>query len=396
MSDKIDIKSITKQVQHNCDISDAYYAVPQLSARKVGQHLEGKLLHLYREEAGLKPWEIKVNGKKFYDWLEKKHSKWKSKYQPSKNKDELYSNIEIGGHSFHYFDPDAISEKLVPAGYVYFAGAGREGKDSFYLAKIAEHWTENGFNSFIPQKELAKDLDRLGVPASKPGKNICGRPEEAKQMIWNRINSIKNHLIPEHQEEILIQALHDYGLSEDEFKRKPGEIAKKVDKIAMTHLKYIMSHELGHGLAEEKEILPDELKDMVWELAPGTDLEWVTWALSDVLANTIKVNNLNGMLAHIIKNKDVGELGLFAYNIMPPNLHPIGRYQSQIWSSYQSYWTDLFWTFHATGDWGLIERARKKTYKKATKIANGLKELDKEEGLNLENLREFYSEALSS
>ena len=148
----LNIDAITRQVLHNCDISDAnnagMYSICGLALRlrdlvQMGTGIvrPGKKGTRPRSWNGLKP--KKINGT--------------SALITSLRK------LSINGTTFDPFDTIGINAVLEPQNFFYGAGFARSLKPTFFLAAIEEKSKINGTTVYTLDRELARDL--LTIPA---------------------------------------------------------------------------------------------------------------------------------------------------------------------------------------------------------------------------------------
>jgi len=106
----IDLDRLTRQVLHNCDVSDALhagiYSVCGLAMR---------LRDLYKWERRLAPWEEHEAGP-VLDWIGKREDLWESLA------DAQYQPLSIDDREFDRFDCNGINTVLEPHGLFYGAG----------------------------------------------------------------------------------------------------------------------------------------------------------------------------------------------------------------------------------------------------------------------------------
>ena len=128
----VDLDRLTRQVQHNCDVSDArhagIYSVCGLAMR---------LRDLYKWDRRLPPWEEHEAGP-VLDWIGKREALWESLA------DAQYQPLSIGDREFDAFDCDRINTLVQPHGFFYGAGYAHSLKPTFFLAKIADRQTISG------------------------------------------------------------------------------------------------------------------------------------------------------------------------------------------------------------------------------------------------------------
>ena len=100
--DARELKSFTRQVLQNCDISDAnnagLYSICGLALR---------LRDLYKWEKQLPPWEER-NSSEILDWIEAKENRWEAFAEND------YQELFLFGKTFDPFDSDGVNVVLEP------------------------------------------------------------------------------------------------------------------------------------------------------------------------------------------------------------------------------------------------------------------------------------------
>src|SRR5512143_3076915 len=102
----------TRQVKHNCDISDAkfwgYYSICGLLMR---------YRELYRSEHRLAPWDSIANDE-VAKWIQERESLWQALG------DKELQQIVFEGKSYDPFDVNGLNSALQDTGLLYGAGYG--------------------------------------------------------------------------------------------------------------------------------------------------------------------------------------------------------------------------------------------------------------------------------
>ncbi len=310
-----EIKALTRQVLHNCDISDAQHAGLYSTCG-----LALRLRDLYKWEHRLNPWEEKDTSE-ILDWIGQKEALWE------KLADAKHSNIEIQGKVYDLFDTSAINAVLEPQGLFYGAGYAFSLKPTFFLAEIENKRQNNGYTVYTLGRELARDL--LTLPALTQEQQVLLRTDSARMFLWDQMVYIKKSGRP-----ALRFALEHCGL-------------KTPDSEAMQqHLSAILAEQKDNYIYHEIGELSDSTFDAnIWREViatfPHSPVELLARALKDLLADT----HPSGTLHHLIENRKFAGLGFYAAFLdgMLKELFPHLR--------------EAFINFTKTGNWRIIKDA---------------------------------------
>jgi len=324
---------ITRQVLHNCDISDANHAgmfsICGLALR---------LRDLYKWENGLPPWEER-DSSDVLEWIEVKENKWDT----YANKD--FVGISINGKNCDPYDTIGINTVLEPHHIFYGAGYARSLKPTFFLAVIAEKTNIGGNIVYTLDRELARDL--LTIPALTQDDCVLLRQESAKLFIWDKIFYIKKSGRP-----ALSFALKSCGIK----KQHPEALKRKLTAILASQKETYIYHEIGelHDTVFDRDIWREVIAAF-----PYSPVEYLTRAVKDLLADTNKF----GTLRYIIKKRKTASLAFYVAFI--DGLAK--EFFSELPASFQE--------FTQTSDWGVIDQAVSSGYNTATKYAELITEL---------------------
>jgi len=335
----LNIDDITRQVLHNCDISDAHhagmYSICGLALR---------LRDLYKWEQGLPPWEERESAE-VLEWIEAKENKWDS------FADTDFKEISISGKKFDPFDTSGINSILEPHSFFYGAGYARSLKPTFFLAAVEEKSTVDGTPIYTLSRELARDL--LTIPALTQDNCVLLRQESARLFLWDNIFYIKKSARP-----ALNFALDSCGIKD----RQPKALRRHLAGILAAQKATYIYHEIG------------ELKDTVFDRTvwreiiaafPYSPVEYLARAVKDLLADT----NEHGTLRHIVKERKTASLAFYV------------AFLDGLAKEFFPELPTAFQQFMQSNDWHLIEHALATGYKTATKNAELIT------GLYLEGLR---------
>lgn len=141
-----DLDSIRTIVQRNCDISDARHARDYTMCIYLL-----KMREYFRWEKGYALTDKLPSGD-LGTWVEERESLWRQMGERE------FDCLPVGNRCVDPYDTDAVNEHLLPRGYAYSAGLGRFVKPHFFLGRLVDQRTLNGFRVLITEDELARDL----------------------------------------------------------------------------------------------------------------------------------------------------------------------------------------------------------------------------------------------
>ena len=129
---KPEITDLRRQVQKNCDISDARHAgVYSLCGLLL------RMRDLYKWEHEMVPW-LEPEPADLMGWMEDREQYWEE------ITGREIAAVVLGGESFDPYDMDGLNVRLRPLGLVYGAGYGIGMKPTFFLAECAESTSAGG------------------------------------------------------------------------------------------------------------------------------------------------------------------------------------------------------------------------------------------------------------
>ncbi len=323
--DAQELQCLTRQVLHNCDISDAthagLYSICGLALR---------LRDLYKWENRLPPWEER-DSSEILDWIEAKETRWETFAENN------YAHLTVHGQTFDPFDTDGVNALLEPHNIYYGAGYAHSLKPTFFLAEIENRAHSNGFRIYTLGRELARDL--LTIPAMSQNESVLLRREAASLFLWDKIFYIKNSSRP-----ALIFALKQLGIADND----PALLHQHLPKIFSAVKDIFIYHELG-------EIQDATFDRKLWREVvaafPFSPVEFIARALKDLLADTCE----RGTLRHIIQARQTA--GLAFYVAFIEGL--VKEFFPEIGVAFQE--------FAGSEDWGVIELAVAQGYQNARK-----------------------------
>jgi hypothetical protein len=332
----LNLDDISRQVLHNCDISDAYHAgmfsICGLALR---------LRDLYKWEKGLPAWE-ESDSAKVLEWIEAKENKWED------YPEDGFIKLTINGEKFDPFDTIGINTILEPHQVFYGAGYARSLKPTFFLTEVTEKTNYNGNIVYTLGRELARDL--LTIPALTQDDCVILRQESATLFLWDSIFYIKKSARP-----ALKFALDSCGLKNQE----PKALQPHLTKILAVLKDNYIYHEIG-------ELHDTDFDRKIWREViaafPYSPVEYLARAVKDLLADTNKF----GTLQHISRERKTASLAFYAAFLdgLAKEFFP------ELLTSFQE--------FTQTGDWKAIDQAVASGHKTAKQHAAVITDLYKE------------------
>ena len=341
--DARELKSFTRQVLQNCDISDAnnagLYSICGLALR---------LRDLYKWEKQLPPWEER-DSSEILDWIEAKENRWEAVAEND------YQELFLFGKTFDPFDSDGVNAVLEPYNIYYGAGYARSLKPTFFLAVIENKTRSNGYNIYTLGRELARDL--LTIPAMSQNDNVLLRQESANLFLWDQIFYIKKSGRP-----ALNFALEHLGIAE----KDPTALHQHLPEIFAAIKDTYIYHELGE--IQDTTFDRESWREMVAAF-PFSPVEFIARALKDLLADTSEF----GTLHHIIQERQTAGLAFYVAFIdgLAKEFFP------EISIAFQE--------FARSEDWQIIEQAVADGYQTAKNHTNLLLDIYRT-GVKKENL----------
>jgi len=274
--------SIAKQVQANCNISDATHAgVFSICG------LALRMRDLYKWEKQLPPWEEKAQ-EEILDWIGRREETWEDV------RESAYQPILLSGVSHDAFDTAAINRGLAASGLFYGAGYAYSLKPTFFLARTNQEQKIGGQRVLLLGEELARDL--LTLPAMSRDGVIVLRSEAARMYLWDQIQYLKKSGKP-----YLEYALAQMGISGQEPKVLRGALPALFAAQSETYIR----HEVGE--TKDRVFDRETWREIIADY-PHTPVELLVRAVKDLLADTSE----HGTLPHLIDSGQIVSLALYA------------------------------------------------------------------------------------
>ncbi|MCK9375868.1 MAG: hypothetical protein M0P73_06950 [Syntrophobacterales bacterium] len=328
--------SLIEAVRWNCDIASAgqagHFSLCGLLLR---------LRQLFKWEHGLPPWrEPEVDA--VLAWIAGRESTW------DELEEATWRPLDWDRAALDPFAVEALNDRLLPRGLAYGAGLSRGLTPTFFLGELLESRHVGALTILILGPELARDLD--ASPALCQGTLIYARRQALAFYLWDRLSD------PTQQKNAYLQlALQAYDLRLPDLLKDPEAHREQFELFLAAELEAVIRHEMGEALEPGlKTAFPALL-----ERFPQTRVELWIRALKDVLA---EVSDW-GRLAYLINETRLPSLAVML--AWRPGLYP-------------ALLPELEPAFHqvvATGDWQIMETARRQALKRLQETAAGLNAL---------------------
>lgn len=331
------IHELAPQVKANCQISNAHhwgvYSICGLLIR---------LIDYYKWENTL-TLSARFDQSALMEWIHDQETAWEDLVE------EEFKDLTIGGRTYSPFDVDGIDALIGDEGYIYGAGYVAGMKPSFFLAEKVETKKENGFTIHVLGRELARDL--TGNPAMLQGNRIYARSDVMARNLWGKIEEYRQS-----KKDVLGYAFECYGISREELEGQLPPLEEKIPKIAESELATYIHHEMGEALDT---VFPEKLWEDIMTSEHHSSLEFAARGIQDLLADTSDA----GMLRYIIDSKKEGSLAFYvAFQT---------GYRKMVFPEI----VPAYWSFKDSGDWSIVEEARKVGFDHAVEYTRSLEEI---------------------
>jgi hypothetical protein len=328
--------TLIEAVRWNCDIASAgqagHFSLCGLLMR---------LRQLYKWEHGLAPWrEPEVAA--ILSWIARREQTWDDLEGAS------WRTLPWGAAAIDPFAVETLNRHLIPQGLAYGAGLSRGLAPTFFLGELLEERRVGELTILILGPELARDLD--ASPALCQGTLIYARRQALAFYLWDHLSD------PTQQSNAYLQlALKAYKLTLKDLLSDPEALQEQFNAFLAGELEAVIRHEMG-------EALEPSLQDAfpaVLQRFPQTRLELWVRTLKDALAD---VNDW-GRLAYIVAEARLPSLAVMV--AWRPGLIP--ALLPELAPAFQ----DLL----ATGDWAVMDAARRQALTRLREMAAGLNTL---------------------
>jgi hypothetical protein len=253
-----EINGLSRQVQHNCHISDARHGGDYAMCTYLM-----KMREYFRWEQNL-PFGARLDRDAVGGWLAEREQLWESL------EDRDYAPLEVAGERFGPFDAASVNRCLEPHGLVYSAGVGQHGKPHFFLARLERTQTAGGGRVLVAGREYARDLG--APPAMTQDRTIYVRRESLRRMLWEQLESWRWN----RPDNALGRAFACYDFEDD--------LHGSLDAMTELETEAVLLHEQGEDQAGQR--LGEAWNTLVWSLM-GTPAELMARAVRDHLADCL-------------------------------------------------------------------------------------------------------------
>lgn len=334
---------IIRDIQHNCDISDARdHGIYSMCTMVL------KLRNLYKWEHGIEPWQ-EAEPADLLDWIDSKENYWQTIAEQS------YRQIKLNGSLYPPEDLLRINNVFDKKGLVYGCGYGRSMKAVFFVAEKLEELSVSGCRIFILGKELAKEM---ASPFAMSQEGIIYiRRESLRYFLWDQIQELRSSCRTSFR-----HALQLHGVLDGKGQLAQDLLKEKIDGIVDAELSLFIYHEIGELL---QKTLDSETLQKIIITFPASVIELVCRSIKDILADT----HPQGLLRHLILQERETSLSFYIgfldglRKILFPEIF------------------EAFNTFLLNSDWQVIEQAREKCRKRNLELARRVKIIAGEIGI---------------
>jgi hypothetical protein len=336
----IPIDSLRRQVQHNCNISDARYGCLF--------SICGLLLRmrdLFKWEQHIPPWQ-EPEPAVLLEWIDGRETGWLDLTESD------FVSIHFDQTVSPPFESDPINSRLRPHGLIYGAGYGALMKPSFLLAEIVRSEKLGDLTVHVVDRELARDL--FTTPAMRQGDTIFARRDAMRFFLWDQIMQLHPSTAP-----ALQFAFAQYGHALADFKKEPERHRAELTRIAHKELDHWIYHEVGET---QETALDTEVWQEIVAAFSNSPVEIYARGLKDLLADTHPA----GFLGYVTEQEHASSVGFYMAFMRPfaKALFPeIG---------------EAFEALRRRGDWQAVRSAREAGYLNAQRHAGRLTGLYRE------------------
>jgi hypothetical protein len=325
---------IIKDIQHNCNISDARdHGIYSMCTMVL------KLRNLYKWEHGVEPWH-EPEPADLLDWIEAKENYWKTIAE------ESYRPLGFNGKKYPPINHKDINSLLDDKQLIYGAGYGRSMKAVFFLAERIEKRTAADCPVLILGKEKAKEM--ASPFAMVQDGLIYIRKESLRYFLWDQVQELRSSQRSAFRHALQIYGLLNNGqLDQERFK-------DRLDTVVEEEMNLFIYHEVGELL---QTTLDSATQQVIIARFPGSIIELVCRSIKDILADT----HPEGPLAYMVREQRESTLSFYIGFLdgLRKELFP------EIFCAWER--------FLETKDWQHIERARSQCRDKNMQLAQKIK-----------------------
>jgi hypothetical protein len=302
--------NLIRQVQHNCDISDANHAGNYTLCIYLL-----KMREYYRWLSAL-DFADELNSEGMGQWLRDKEQIW------DQVANEPFKPIELAQQQYDPFDHSAINSQIIDDRLFYHAGIGQKAAQHFFIAELIQQTHEDDIRISITGKEYARDL--TSPPAQSTQDEIIVRQESLKRMCWERYQEWNWNRMDNPMGKAL--SYYDFDKS----------IPDALEKMVQAEQNTLIQHELGEMAITQQ--LGEQWPAMMLGLL-GSKAELLARAVRDNLADSLYT------LPFLIKQGNEASLHFYFANLtsLRKQIFPSAVQAYQRWSESNdlSYLSDL-------------------------------------------------------
>jgi hypothetical protein len=294
-----DHQNLIRQVQHNCDISDANHAGNYTLCIYLL-----KMREYYRWLSAL-DYETDLNSEGMGQWLRDKEEIW------DQVADQSFKPIELENQQYDPFDHSAINRKIINDRLFYHAGIGQKAAQHFFLAELIEQTLQGQVRISITGREFARDL--TSPPAQSTQDEIIVRQESLKRMCWERYQEWNWNRLHNPMGKAL--SYYDFDKS----------IPEALEQMVQAEQNTLIQHELGEMAISQE--LGEQWPAMMLGLL-GSKAELLARAVRDNLADSLYT------LPFLIKQGNEASLHFYFANLtsLRKQIFPSAVQAYQHWS----------------------------------------------------------------
>ena len=327
---------LVKDVQYNCDISDArdhgIYSMCSLVL---------KLRNLYKWENDLQPWD-EPESSSLLDWIEEREEFWE---QLSARE---FRPLRVNGRAYEVDDVNAVNQDRSASHLFYGAGHGRSMKPIFFLAEIVKQFSVEDCPVLLLGREYAREMASPFAMVQEG--QVIIRTEPLRYFLYDHIQELRSSCRTSLQ-----YFLRTYGLLNDGLLDQ-RKLAEKLDEMVRNELNLFIYHEVGEIC--ETSLSSSSLETMVGRF-PGSMIEFVCRAVKDVLADT----HPQGLLTHSIGQQKKSSLALY--------VSFLDGLRQELFPEMTSAWK----SFLESSDWDVVEQARSSCRTRLKNLAQAITEI---------------------
>lgn len=329
-------EKLIKEVQYNCDISDArdhgIYSMCSLVL---------KLRNLYKWEKGLQPWS-EPEAAELLDWIEARESYWEEIAEKE------FRPLSLNGRTYPADDVNAVNGNSGAQPYFYGAGHGRSMKAIFFLAEVEDHLTMEDCPVLVLGREHAREMASPFAMVQEG--QVLVRTEPLRYFLYDHIQELRSSCRSSFR-----YFLNSYGLLTDG-ELDQQKLSAALDQIAVNERHLFIYHEIGELLEDS---LDSEIQRRIIGRFPGSVIEFTSRAVRDVLADT----HPRGLLAHLVKVRKESTLALF--------VSFVDGLRQELFPELGSAWKG----FIEHKNWNDLEQARTDCRKRTKRLAEKIEDL---------------------